>query len=361
MPDVQLLVGTTKGAFILESDPERRDWAISGPLCEGWPIHDLITEPGSGAILAAGGSPWYGPAVWRSEDGGTSWTHASEGLTYGEGEDVTPITTVWSLATGPDGTIYAGVEPAGLFRSADGGRTWSHVEGLTNHPTRPTWGPGAGGLILHTIVPHPTDADRVWVGISAVGVFETQDGGASWEPRNKGVRADFVPGPPPETGQCVHKFAMAAGEPETLYQQNHCGQYRSTDGGATWTDLSKNGVPSQFGFPLVAHPRDPDTFWVIPLTQPEEGRFMPEASAAVWRTTDRGETFTRGGDGLPQEDAYLSVLREAMARDTLDPVGITFGTKTGQLWHSSDEGESWRLVTANLPEIWAVEAVVRDS
>ena len=361
MPEVQLLVGTTKGAFILDSDAGRRDWQISGPLCEGWPIHDLIVEPGSGAILAAGGSPWYGPAVWRSEDGGTPWTHSSDGLTYGDGEGVTPVTTVWSLATGPDGTVYAGVEPAGLFRSADGGRTWSHVEGLTNHPTRPTWAPGAGGLILHTIVPHPTDADRVWVGISAVGVFETKDGGASWEPRNKGVRADFVPGPPPETGQCVHKFAMAAGEPETLYQQNHCGQYRSTDGGATWTDLSKNGVPSQFGFPLVAHPRDPDTFWVIPLTQPEEGRFMPEASAAVWRSTDRGETFTRGDAGLPQEDAYLSVLREAMARDTLDPVGVTFGTKTGQLWHSSDEGESWRLVTANLPEIWAVEAVVRDS
>lgn len=360
MPDVQLLVGTTKGAFILASD-DRRDWQLSGPLCEGWPIHDLIVEPGSRAILAAGGSPWYGPAVWRSEDRGTSWTHSSEGLTYGEGEGVTPITTVWSLATGPDGTVYAGVEPAGLFRSPDGGRTWSHVEGLTNHPTRPTWGPGAGGLILHTIVPHPTDRDRVWVGISAVGVFETRDGGVSWEPRNKGVRADFVPGPPPETGQCVHKFAMAAGEPETLYQQNHCGQYRSTDGGATWVDLSKNGVPSQFGFPLVAHPRDPDTFWVIPLTQPEEGRFMPEASAAVWRTTDRGETFTRGDAGLPQEDAYLSVLREAMARDTLDPVGVTFGTKTGQLWHSSDEGESWRLVTANLPEIWAVEAVVRDA
>jgi photosystem II stability/assembly factor-like uncharacterized protein len=361
MPDVQLLVGTTKGAFILGSDPDRHDWTISGPLCEGWPIHDLIVEPGSGAILAAGGSPWYGPAVWRSEDGGTSWTHSSEGLTYGEGDGVQPIATVWSLATGPDGSVYAGVEPAGLFRSADGGRTWSHVEGLTNHPTRATWAPGAGGLILHTIVPHPTDPARVWVGISAVGVFETQDGGASWEPRNKGVRADFMPGPPPETGQCVHKFAMAAGEPETLYQQNHCGQYRSTDGGATWTDLSKNGVPSQLGFPLVTHPRDPDTFWVIPLTQPEEGRFMPEASAAVWRTTDRGETFTRGDAGLPQEDAYLSVLREAMARDTLDPVGVTFGTKTGQLWHSSDEGESWRLLTANLPEIWAVEAVVRES
>jgi photosystem II stability/assembly factor-like uncharacterized protein len=359
--EVQLLVGTPKGAFILDSDADRREWALRGPLCEGWPIHDLIVEQGTGAILAAGGSPWYGPAVWRSEDDGQTWTHSSEGLSYGDGDGATPIATIWSLATGPDGTVYAGVEPAGLFRSADGGRTWTHVEGLTNHPTRPTWQPGAGGLILHTIIPHPSDPQRMWVGISAVGVFETRDGGLTWEPRNKGVRADFVPGPAPETGQCVHKFAMAAGEPDTLYQQNHCGQYRSTDGGATWTDLSTNGVPSQFGFPLVTHPRDPQTFWVIPLTQPEEGRFMPEASAAVWQTTDRGDTFTRSDAGLPQEDAYLSVLREAMARDTLDPVGVTFGTKTGQLWHSSDEGASWRLVTGNLPEIWAVEANVRES
>jgi photosystem II stability/assembly factor-like uncharacterized protein len=360
MTDVQLLVGTTKGAFILDGDESRREWELRGPLCEGWPIHDLIVEPSTGAILAGGGSPWFGPAVWRSDDGGTTWSHSSNGLAYGDDEEGKSVTTVWSLATGPDGTLYAGVEPAGLFRSTDGGTTWSHVEGLTNHPSRPTWEPGAGGLILHTIVPHPTDPKRVWVGISAVGVFETRDGGLTWEPRNKGVRADFNPDPYPVTGQCVHKFAMAAGEPETLYQQNHCGQYRSTDGGESWTDLSKNGVPSQFGFPLVAHPRDPETFWVIPLTEPEEGRFMPDAKAAVWRTKDRGESWTRGQAGLPQEDAYLSVLREAMARDTLDPVGVTFGTKTGQLWHSADEGESWRLVTANLPEIWAVEAVVRE-
>ena len=172
---VRLLVGTKKGAFILDSDEARRDWSVTGPLCEGWPVHDLIVEPGSGAILAAAGNPWYGPAIWRSEDGGTTWTHSSAGLTYGDGAD--PITTVWSLATTPDGGILAGVEPAGLFRSDDGGATWRHIEGLTNHPTRPTWGPGAGGLILHTIIPHPTDTDRTWVGISAVGVFETRDGG----------------------------------------------------------------------------------------------------------------------------------------------------------------------------------------
>jgi photosystem II stability/assembly factor-like uncharacterized protein len=366
MTRVLLLVGTPKGAFILESDERRSDWVVRGPLCEGWPIHDLIVEPGSGAILAAGGSPWYGPAVWRSEDLGETWTHSSEGLAYagdgvaGADGKPTQIKTIWSLATTPDGAILAGVEPAGLFRSGDAGATWQHVEGLTNHESRGTWHPGAGGLILHTIVPHPTDATRTWVGISAVGVFESRDGGTTWEPRNRGVRADYDPDPDPILGQCVHKFAAAAGEPETLYQQNHCGMYRSMDGGVTWTEVTHNGLPSQFGFPLAAHPRDPGTFWLIPLNGDDRGRYVPDASAAVWKTTDRGDTWTRHGDGLPQQAAYLSVLREAMARDTLDPVGVMFGTKTGQLWHSADEGASWRRVTADLPEIWAVEAFVLD-
>ena len=358
MTRVQLLVGTPKGAFILETDAARRDWTTRGPLCEGWPIHDLIVEPGSGAILAAGGSAWYGPAVWRSEDLGATWTHSSSGLAYADGVD--PIATVWSLATTPDGALLAGVQPAGLFRSEDRGATWSHVEGLSNHPTRSTWQPGAGGLILHSIVPHPTDADRTWVGISAVGVFETTDKGASWEPRNKGVRADFNPEPNPVTGQCVHKLAAAAGEPETLYQQNHCGVYRSEDGGANWTELTQ-GLPSQFGFPMVTHPRDPATAWVIPMNGDDKGRYMPEARAAVWRTHDRGANWIRADAGLPQQDAYLTVLREAMARDTLDPVGVSFGTETGQLWHSADGGESWDLVTADMPPIWSVEAAVLDA
>ncbi|MEX1171218.1 MAG: exo-alpha-sialidase [Chloroflexota bacterium] len=360
MTRVVLLVGTPKGAFFLESDADRRDWSVRGPLCEGWPIHDLIVEPSSGAIYAAGGSPWYGPAVWRSDDLGETWTHSSTGLTYGDGDGVESIKTVWSLAIAPDGAILAGVEPAGLFRSDDRGATWSHVAGLRDHETRPTWQPGAGGLILHTIVPHPDDPSRTWVGISAVGVFETTDGGATWEPRNKGVRADFHPDVNPVTGQCVHKFAAAAGEPETLYQQNHCGMYRSLDGGRSWTDLTPNGLPSQFGFPLVTHPRDPGTWWIIPLNGDDRGRYVPDGSPAVWRTHDRGDTWIRAADGLPEREAYLSVLREAMARDTLDPVGISFGTKTGQLWHSDDEGASWRLITANLPEIWGVEAVVID-
>lgn len=359
MTRVLLLVGTPKGAFILESDAARTDWSIRGPLCEGWPIHDLVVEPASGAILAAGGSPWYGPAVWRSDDLGATWSHSSDGLTYGDAADEA-MKTVWSLAVAPDGAILAGVEPAGLFRSTDGGATWAHVRGLTEHPSRPTWMPGNGGLILHTIVPHPTDANRTWIGISSVGVFESRDGGASWEPRNVGVRASFNPDPYPVTGQCVHKFAMAAGEPELLYQQNHCGVYRSSDGGAHWTELTDNGLPSEFGFAMAAHPRDTDTFWTIPLTPADEGRFVPDGAAAVWRTHDRGDTWIRASDGLPQGSAWLSVLREAMARDTLDPVGVTFGTKTGQLWHSADEGVSWRRITADLPEIWAVESVVLD-
>ncbi len=354
-----LLVGTKKGAFILESDAERRDWSVRGPLCDGWPVHDLIVEPG-GAILAGAGNPWYGPSVWRSEDLGESWTQSSSGMSYGESSE--PIKSVWSLATTPDGGILAGVQPAGLFRSSDGGATWSHVEGLTNHPSRETWQPGAGGLILHSIVPDPNDPAHTWVGISSVGTFETVDGGATWEPRNVGVRAGFNPDPYPVTGQCVHKLVMAGGgETTTLYQQNHCGVYRSDDSGATWIELTDNGLPSEFGFPMVSHPRDPDTAWTIPLNGADKGRFVPDGKPAVWRTHDRGASWIRADEGLPAKDAYLTVLREAMARDTLDPVGVTFGTETGQLWHSSDEGRSWRMITDGLPEIWAVEAVVLDA
>jgi len=351
---IALLVGTRKGLFVLDGDADRQAWDVRGPLCDGWPIHDAIVDPASGAVFAGGGSNWYGPAVWRSDDLGGSWSHSSEGLSYGD--DGEKMTTVWNVTAGPD-ALYAGVEPAGLFRSRDGGATWEHVEGLTNHPTRPEWQPGNGGLILHSIVPHPTEKDRVWVGISAVGAFETQDGGASWELRNKGVRADFYPGDPPEFGQCVHKLVMAADGGEHLYQQNHCGVYRSSDGGRQWDEITA-GLPSQFGFPMAAHPRDPNTVWTIPMTEPDAGRYMIDGHTAVYRTNDAGASWEKSTAGLPQDNAYISVLREAMAVDRLDPVGVYFGTSTGQLYGSRDEGRTWSLVADNLPSIWSVEAAI---
>ena len=351
-----LLVGTSKGAFILDGGSERASWSIRGPLCEGWPIHDLQWDPATRSIYAGGGSVWYGPAVFRSNDLGETWTHSSEGLTYGD--DGPKIPTVWNV-TPAHGSIFAGVEPAGLFRSEDGGANWSHVAGLREHPSRPGWQPGAGGLICHTIVPHPSDAEKMWVAISAVGTFATEDGGATWEARNRGVVDCNSPDPHPETGQCVHKLVMAAGQPDRFYQQNHCGVYRSTDGGKQWQDISA-GLVSEFGFVFGAHPRDPSTGWVIPLSHPEEGRYAPGGSLGVWRTNDSGDSWQRHGDGLPQENAFVGVYREAMAVDRLDPVGVFFGTSTGQLYGSVDEGETWSVVAENLPPIWGVEAVALD-
>lgn len=354
MTRTMLLLGTPKGAFILEGATDRRDWRLRGPVCEGWPVHDISVDAATGTLLAGAGSPWYGPAVLRSDDLGETWTPSSAGLTYGD--DGPKVVTVWNVTAGLD-AIYAGVEPAGLFRSTDGGATWSHVEGLTNHPSRAAWVPGAGGLILHTIIPHPTDPARMWVAISAAGMFETRDGGVTWQTRNKGVRADFHPEKYPEFGQCVHKAVIAAGDGERLYQQNHCGVYRSTDGGEAWDEVT-DGLPSQFGFAMAAHPRDPMTAWNIPLTEPEQGRMMPGGAAAVWRTNDGGATWVRSGEGLPQQDAHLGVLREAMAVDRLDPVGVYFGTSTGQVYGSADEGATWAKLADNLPPIWSVEAHV---
>ena len=346
-----LLVGTRKGAFILDGGTDRRTWDVSDPLCEGWPIHDLQWDPATGSIYAGGGSPWYGAAVFRSDDLGRTWSHSSEGLTYGD--DGPKIPTIWNV-TPAHGSIFAGVEPAGLFRSDDGGRTW-------DHPSRekPGWNPGAGGLICHTIVPHPTDADRMWVAISAVGTFATEDGGKTWEARNRGVVDCNSPDRHPETGQCVHKLVMSADNPDWLHPQNHCGVYRSSDGGRQWEDISR-GLSSEFGFVFGAHPRDSETGWVIPLTHPEEGRLAPNGALAVWRTRDRGDSWERQSDGLPQEDAYVAVLREALSVDRSDPAGVYFGTSTGQLYASADEGATWARIADNLPSIWGVQAIEVD-
>lgn len=352
---VLVLVGTKKGGFILESDERRSQWTMRGPFCQAWPMYHMVYDGDSGLLFAGGGNEWFGPAVWRSTDLGETWSQSGEGLSYGD--EGPGVQKVWHVRPA-HGALFAGVAPAGLFRSDDNGLTWNHVAGLRDHPTRPTWEPGAGGLCLHSIVPHPSDADRMWVAISAVGTFFTADGGATWTPQNRGVRVVFGPELYPETGQCVHKLLMAPGKPDLLYQQNHCGVYRSADGGASWQEVTP-GLPSEFGFPLAIHPHDPRTIYVIPLNG--EGRFVPGGAVSVWRSKDGGDSWDELTEGLPRHDAYLGVLREAMAVDTLDRAGIYFGTGTGQIFGSADDGDTWRQIGDYLPPIYSVEtAIIED-
>lgn len=356
---VLILVGTKKGAFTLTSDADRRSWDLRGPFCDAWPLNHVVGDPHSGTIYAGGGNEWFGPAVWKSTDLGASWTHSSEGLAYQSGE--TPIKSVWSLAPSA-GVLYTGVEPAGLFRSDDGGQSWQHVEGLQRNQTRPHWQPGGAGLILHSLVPHPADKRQIWIGISAAGVFHTADGGETWAPRNQGTRCDFLPEEQryPEYGQCVHCLVMAPGMPDRLYQQNHCGMYRSEDGGQHWQSIEQ-GLPSTFGFPATAHPRDPATLFLLPLNGDTAGRYVPDGRAAVWRTRDAGATWQALRDGLPQQNTFFGVLRQAMAADRLEPAGVYFGTNTGALYASANEGDSWQCVAQHLPPIHSVETLVVEA
>jgi photosystem II stability/assembly factor-like uncharacterized protein len=348
MPTTLLLVGTRKGLFVLDSE-DRRDWRVRGPYCESWPIYRAVYDPDAGTIFAAAASEWHGAAVWRSSDLGDTWEWSSEGLSYTD--DGLKLSKVSSLAAA-HGRVLVGAEAAGLFESRDGGATWSLLTTLDGQPGRGSWNDPnkqpPGHLGLSAILPHPDDPSRLWVIVQGYGIFETTDGGDSWTPRNRGLRADW-PQEDPEVGYCVHKLVLAP-DRERMYQQNHVGVHRSDDGGKSWTEIT-DGLPSEFGFPAAAHPHDRDTFYVIPV-DPGHGRTMPDGHAAVWRTRDAGSTWQRLDDGLPQRNAYLGVLREGM---TIDEGGLYFGTSTGQIFASADDGDSWSEIASYLPGIWSVE------
>jgi hypothetical protein len=357
MPQTVVLVGTRKGLFILDSDSDRRDWNVRGPYCEGWPIYHAVHDPSSGAIYAAAASEWHGAGVWRSNDLGETWEMSSEGLSYGE-EDGQKLSKVSGL-TVAHGRILAGVENAGVFESRDRAQTWSLLTKLEGMPGREGWNDPQnqppGHLGLPAMLPHPDDAARFWAVVQGVGIFETTDDGATFTPRNRGLRADW-PLEDPEVGYCVHKLVMSPVDDARLYQQNHVGMHRSDDMGLQWVEITE-GLPTEFGFAAAAHPHDRDSFYVIPL-DPGHGRTMPEGKAAVWRTRDAGSTWQRLDRGLPQQDAHLGVLREGMAIDALDTPGLYFGTSTGQVFASTDEGDSWDEIASYLPSISSVEVAV---
>jgi len=358
MSQTVVLVGTRKGCFILESDADRRDWKLRGPYCEGWPVYHAVRDSDSGAIYAAAASEWHGAGVWRSSDLGETWELSSEGLGYDDGDGGVKLSKVSGL-TAAHGRLLAGAESVGIFESRDGGVNWSLLSTLEGQPGSDKWNDPAnqppGHLGVPAMVPHPDEASRFWAIVQGVGIFETTDDGASWTPRNKGLRADW-PLENPEVGYCVHKLVLSPSDLQRMYQQNHVGMHRSDDGGHSWTEITE-GLPSEFGFAAAVHPHDRDTFYVVPL-DPGHGRIMPEGKAAVWRTRDAGSTWQRLHEGLPQRDAHLGVLREGMAIDSYDTPGLYVGTSTGQVFASADEGDSWTEIASYLPAIASVEVAV---
>ena len=356
MSKTVLMVGTRKGCFLLESDEARRDWTLRGPFCEGWPIYHVIRDADSGTVFAAAASEWHGSSVWRSPDLGETWEQSSEGLSYENGD--LKLSKVSGL-TAAHGRLFAGAENPGVFESRDGGVTGSLLTNLEGQPGSEGWNDPAnqppGHLGVPAILPHPDDPKRYWAIVQGVGIFETTDDAATWTPRNRGLRADW-PRDHEEVGFCVHKLVMSPTDNERLYQQNHVGMHRSDDMGQSWTEITE-GLPTEFGFAAAVHPHDRDTFYVIPL-DPGHARCMPDGKAAVWRTRDAGSSWQRLDRGLPQEDAHVGVLREGMAIDTYDQPGLYFGTSTGQLFASPDEGDSWTEIASYLPGITSVEAAI---
>ncbi len=359
--DVLVMVGTMKGAFLFRSDAKRKRWEAGGPYSAGSPVYAMAfdSRQGRNRLWWATQSFRWGTFLSSSDDFGRTATQPETYSVKFPAESGLALKNIWQIYAGPadqPDTLYCGVEPSGLFVSRDAGKSWSPVEGLLNHPHRPKWTPGGGGMCLHTIVPHPTNPQSMIIAMSTGGCYRTDDGGKTWQARNQGVRAEYLPEKYPEFGQCVHKIARNAVQPERLYLQNHWGLYRSDDGGDSWKDIA-NGVPSDFGFSMVAHPHDPETAYIVPI-ESDEYRCTPEGKLRVYRTRNGGKSWEPLTKGLPQKNALETVLRDNMAADTLDPAGIYFGTRSGKLYGSNNDGKSWELIMEGLPPVVCVKAAV---
>jgi Protein kinase domain len=357
--DVLLLVGTTKGAFLLRSTTKRARWDVAGPYFHGHAIYALAYDSGDERHrLWASTQNYWGTFLRSSDDFGRTWTNPLEANLKFPADCGTSLNNIWQIlpARHDAQLMYCGVEPAALFESRDAGETWSLVRGLFDHPHRPRWVPGNGGLALHTILQDPVNPQRMYVAISAGGVYRTDDGGGSWKACNRGIRVVNQPEKFPEFGQCIHKVVLHPARPERLFLQNHWGLYRSDDGAESWQDIA-SGVPSDFGFAMVMHPHDADCVYILPV-ESDEFRCTPDERLRVYRTRNAGASWEPLTRGLPQKGAYETVLRDAMTADALDPAGIYFGTRSGQVYGSSDDGKTWQRILGGLPAVVCVKAAV---
>jgi len=366
MSSVRVLVGTRKGAFILSSDGTRKRWDVSGPHFGGWEIYHLKGSPADpDRVYASQSSGWFGQQIQRSNDGGKSWVPVGNKFTY-DGPagthtwyDGTPhpweFKRVWHLEPSLDDPdfVYAGAEDAALFQTRDGGGSWQELPGLRKHDTGPKWAPGAGGMCLHTILLDPNHRGRMYIAISAAGAFRSDDGAATWRPINRGLSSNFLPNPTAEVGHCVHHIAMHRSRPDVLFMQKHWDVMRSDNGGEEWREVSGN-LPTDFGFVIDVHAHELETIFVVPITSDSE-HYPPEGKLRVYRSRTGGNEWEPLSDGLPQKDCYVNVLRDAMAVDTLEPCGIYFGTSGGQVYASSSGGDQWSPIVHDLPGVLSVE------
>lgn len=359
--DALVLVGTVKGLFLLRSDAARKRWQLGGPFSLGCPVYAATfdTRQGRNRLWWSQQSFRWGSSLLSSDDFGKTATAPETYTVKFPPEAGWTLKNIWQIRVAGDdqpNLMYCGVEPSALFESRDAGQSWSLVKGLFDHPHREKWTPGGGGQCLHTILPHSQDRKKMIVAMSTGGAYRTDDGGATWQAKNQNIRAEFLPEKYPEFGQCVHKIGLNPAQPNRLYLQNHWGLYRSDDFGDTWHDIAK-GVPSDFGFCLAVHPHDPDTAYIVPI-ESDEYRCTPEGKLRVYRTRNGGGSWEPLTRGLPQKNALETVLRDGLATDTLDPAGIYFGTRSGKVYGSNDEGKSWQLIQDGLPAVVCVKAAV---